>query len=74
MYIRVKTETARALNLIRGILMRQEGAFRSYDDVINFLLLNCRVDSSLYPDWPIFSRKASKSPSRGALCTQAPRE
>jgi len=40
--------------MLRGFLEQQEGEPFSYDDVVNFLLLNTVVRKEYYPNWPIW--------------------
>lgn len=53
-HIRVRPETLRALNYIKGFLMSQEGERVSHDDVINFLMLTSTIKPEQFPHWPIF--------------------
>jgi hypothetical protein len=52
--VRVKPTTIKALNMIRGFIISQEGKDISQDDVINILMMQAKFSPKDFPDWPIF--------------------
>jgi small nuclear ribonucleoprotein (snRNP)-like protein len=51
--IRIEDSTYEVLVRLKGKLTELEGKNQSMDDVINFLLMNCRIRPEFYPDWPL---------------------
>ena len=52
--IRVREETLKALNIIKGFLMTQEGHYLSHDDVIQILFMSARFSPENFTHWQIF--------------------
>lgn len=55
--IRLSPSTLRALNMIKGLIMSQEGHRLSHDEVINILMMQAKFSARDFPDWPIFKMK-----------------
>ena len=55
--VRVKPETHLVLVRLKAKLMELEGKELSMDDVVNFLLMNCRIKPEFYPDWPLAKKE-----------------